>query len=67
MSGAINHRKRSHRSEQYKRGAYTTARKPVYRAANTSRGNGVIQRLFNTFRRSLPKSTENTERREVEE
>lgn len=58
MSSAMNHRKRSHRSEQFKRGAFNaSSRKAFYRTANDARNRSVLGRLFNVFRRKAPKQT----------
>lgn len=66
MSSAANHRKRSHRSEQYKRSAFNaSSRKAFYRTANNPRNRSVLGRLFNAFRRTAPKQTEQPQR-EVE-
>lgn len=65
MSSAINHKKRSHRSEQFKRGAFNaSSRKAYYRTANDVRNRSVLGRLFNMFRRKAPKQSE---QREVEQ
>ena len=58
MSSATNHRKRSHRSEQFKRGAFNAAsRKAYYRTANDTRNRSVLGRLFNVFRIKAPKQS----------
>lgn len=58
MSSAMNHRKRSHRSEQFKRGAFNAQSRRAYIRTTRDRNNrSVLGRLFNMFRRKAPKQT----------
>lgn len=55
MSSAMNHRKRSHRSENAKSGAFTaSARKTYYRQSADYQNRGIIGHLASAFRRKAP-------------
>lgn len=56
MSSAMNHRKRSHRSESIKAGAFnSSARKLFYQQAREYQNMSVLGRLSKMFRRKDPK------------
>lgn len=56
MSSATNHKKRSHRSEQFKRGAFNAqSRKAYYRTVNDHHNRSLFGRLASMFHRKAPK------------
>lgn len=56
MSSAMNHRKRSHRSESVKAGAFNaSARQLYYRQSADYQNRSILGRLSSMFRRKAPK------------
>jgi len=61
MSSAMNHRKRSHRSESVKAGAFNaSARQLYYRNTADYQNRSVLGRLTSMFRRKDPKKPVHT-------
>ena len=57
MSSAANHRKRSHRSETRKSGAYnTSARRALYREAREQRNRNIFGRIWSHVRNNRRQS-----------
>ena len=57
MSSAANHRKRSHRSEMNKRGAFNASSRRAYiRTARDQRNRSVFSRIASLFHRRALKS-----------
>lgn len=57
MSSAVNHRKRSHRSEHLKASAFNaSSRAAYYRTANSPRSNSVFGRVASLFHRRAMKA-----------
>lgn len=52
MSSAINHRKRSHRSERGKQSAFGASRRRAYNSAEYQKKNGPFRSLFQKFKRN---------------
>lgn len=53
MSSAVNHKRRSHRSERGKAGVYrTSTRRAIYRSYREQRNRGILSRLSGIFRRN---------------
>ncbi len=64
MSSATNHRKRSHRSEQYKGAAFRAqTNRALYRVARDSSNRSVLSRITSMFHRRALKP--NTPQKEV--
>lgn len=62
MSSAANHRKRSHRSEARKGGAYSVSnRRAFYREATKQRNRSIFKRLSTLFHRKTPEQAEQRE------
>lgn len=60
MSSAVNHRKRSHRSEPKKDAAYrASARRMLYRTARENNNRSVFGRIAELFRRRRQMTTAN--------
>lgn len=64
MSSAMNHKKRSHRSERIKRGVFnTSSRKFTVRLERKDANRSVLKRLINLFyRRALKPAPKNSEK-----
>ena len=64
MSSAMNHRKRSHRSERIKRSAFNaSSRKITVRLERKDANRSVLKRLINLFyRRALKPALKNSEK-----
>ena len=58
MSSAANHRKRSHRSEMNKRGAFNASSRRAYiRTARDQHNRSIFSRIANLFRRKAIRPT----------
>lgn len=52
MSSAVNHRKRSHRSEQGKQSTFGASRRRAYNSAEYQKKNGPFRSPFKNFKRN---------------
>jgi len=67
MSTAANHRKRSHRSDNLKNGAFNASRhRALYRQAREQHNQNIFGRLANMFRRNATKAKKTSPVREAE-
>ena len=56
MSSAMNHRKRSHRSEQFKNAAFrASSTRAAYRETTERRNRSILGRIASLFHRKIPK------------